>query len=100
MSRVADKMRERIGCIDGYYRDADGKPRTPLTDLADEVEHIEDENAKLRELAETMLHDAMENVCSKSYWCDEKSWQTCNDESCGSHLYVEMARELGIEVDW
>lgn len=32
-------------------------------------------------------------------WCDEKDWQACGDKSCGSHLYVELARELGIEVD-
>ena len=57
------------------------------------------ENAELRELVETLLPDAMENVCSKSYWCDEKDWQACGDKSCGSHLYVELARELGIEVE-
>ena len=62
------------------------------------VEQLEAENANLRELVETLLADAMENVCSKSYWCDEKDWQVCNDKSCGSHLYVELTRDLGIEV--
>ena len=55
-------------------------------------------NAKLREFVHGMLYDAMENVCSKSYWCHEKNWQTCNDKSCGSHLYIDIAQELGIEV--
>lgn len=64
-----------------------------------EILRLLEDNAKLRELCANMLHDAMENVCSKSYWCDEKNWQTCNDKSCGSYLYVEMARELGVEVD-
>lgn len=58
----------------------------------------ENENESLRELCADMLHDAMENICSKAHWCDEKSWQTCNDEKCGNRLYVEMARELGVEV--
>lgn len=59
----------------------------------------ENENESLRELCADMLHDAMENICSKAHWCDEKSWQTCNDEKCGNRLYVETARELGVEVD-
>ena len=67
--------------------------------LSDALALARAENAKLRELVETLLPDAMENVCSKSYWCDEKDWQACGDKSCGSHLYVELARELGIEVD-
>lgn len=68
-------------------------------ELRDTVLDLLAENAELRELALDMLHDAMENICYKSYWCDEKNWKTCNDESCGSHIYVETARELGVEVD-
>lgn len=64
-----------------------------------EVSKLKAENTKLRELCADMLHDAMENVCSKAYWCSEKSWQTCSDEECGNHLYVERVRDLGVEVD-
>lgn len=63
------------------------------------VRLVDERCAKLRELVADMLHDAMENVCSKAYWCDKKNWQTCNDKSCGNHLYVDMARELGVEVE-
>ena len=64
-----------------------------------DLRRLSTENACLREMCRDMLHDAMENVCSKARWCDEKNWQTCNDKECGNRLYVEMARELGIEVD-
>ena len=60
------------------------------------LKHESEQTEKLRELVQDMLHDAMENVCSKAYWCGEKSWQTCNDKECGNRLYVEMARELGV----
>ena len=69
-----------------------------LSRVATEAESLEAENVRLRELCSDMLHDAMENVCSKAYWCGKKSWQTCNDGECGNRLYVEMARDLGVEV--
>jgi hypothetical protein len=66
--------------------------------FTEKIYELEDENAELRALTETMLHDAMENICAKAYWCDKKNWRTCNDRSCGNHLYIEVARKLGIEV--
>lgn len=79
--------------------DENARLRSCMSDDAENARMIMGENAELRELVADMLHDAMENVCSKSYWCEEKSWQTCNDKSCGSRLYVEMAHKLGIEVN-
>lgn len=105
ISAQIDELRELAG--DGSMEWVAGPIRASvLRDAADTIWQLRDdlqranaENAKLRELVKDLLHDAMENVCFKSYWCDEKNWQTCNDDSCGSHMYVEIARELGVEVN-
>lgn len=92
---------ERARRSDALYYDTESVARRCLCDMiANRESDLEDaraENAKLRELCADMLHDAMENICSKAHWCDEKSWRTCNDEKCGNRLYVEMARELGVD---
>ena len=88
------ELDEGIKSIKSAWR----REHTARANLEKLLEQAEAENAKLKELCADMLYDTMENICSKAYWCNRESWQTCSDEKCGNRLYVETARELGVEV--
>ena len=61
-------------------------------------ERLQMENAKLRDWCGEMLDSLMPEICAKAYWCEEKDWRTCNDDSCGNYSFVIISRELGIEA--
>lgn len=70
-----------------------------LAEVEEEYSALQVENAKLRDWCGEMLDSLMPEICAKAYWCEEKDWRTCNDDSCGNYSFVIISRELGIEVD-
>lgn len=102
--KVSNLIRDRIGCIDGWYKTEEGEMRSPLIDAIDAVEAIESENVilcmqladmtksmncieeqcvKLREACAELLHMA---ECADPEWLH---WPEMHDE----------LRKLGVKVD-
>ena len=96
--KVSNFIRDRVGCIDGWYKTEEGEMRSPLMDAIDAVEAIESENAKLLELSSIMLKCIMANerkmlICWKCPM--HKQFDELRSYCCLEH----EAKELGIEVD-
>ena len=83
--KASSLIRDRVGCVDGWYRTEGGEMRSQLMDAADAVEAIESENAMLR----TQLADVTESMGRVEERCAELREQ-------GARLF-DKTLELGTE---
>lgn len=108
--KASSLIRDRVGCIDGWYRTEGGEMRSQLMDAADAVEVIESENAMLRmQLADvTESMGRVEDRCAKlrELAADMLKAMRHMEESAGmdvmvghSPWFAPKLRELGVEVE-
>lgn len=121
--KASSLIRDRIGCIDGWYRTEVGEMRSQLMDAADAVEAIESENAMLRmqlaDVTESMgrvewrcakLRELAAGIGHLLFPLDVDYCVACPRDDInhpcpvytverGECLYKTDLRELGIEVD-
>lgn len=103
--KVSNLIRDRVGCIDGWYKTEEGEMRSPLMDAIDAVEAIESENVILcMQLADmTKSMNRVEEQCAKlrercaDLYAEMITYS--NAPNYNASVWAPKLREVGVEVD-